>query len=106
MMSKGAEAKYDQKQMLAKRKNQEILRSKVRHVTSAIKDGREANSTSIESRIPMNTAKHAALQGCVRLYQPTVPVQPTARARREFSEFFTVFRFRKFLPWTFVSCAV
>jgi hypothetical protein len=45
-MSKGAEAKYYQKQMLAERKNQKILRSKVRHVTSAIKDGREANSTS------------------------------------------------------------
>jgi hypothetical protein len=38
MMSKGAEAKYDQKQMLAERKN---LRSKVRHVASAIKDERE-----------------------------------------------------------------
>eukprot|EP00956_Cyclotella_meneghiniana_P015371 scaffold23485_cov37-Cyclotella_meneghiniana.AAC.3 len=37
-----------------------------------------------------NTAKHATLQGCARLYQPTVPVQPTSRARREFSEFFTI----------------
>jgi hypothetical protein len=46
MMSKSAEAKYDQKQMLEEQKNQEILWSKVRHVTSAIKDGREANSTS------------------------------------------------------------
>ena len=49
----------------------------------------------IKSRTPMNTVKHAALQGCVRLYQPTVV--PTSRARREFSEFFTVFRFRKVL---------
>jgi hypothetical protein len=49
-MSKGAEAKYDQKQMLVERKNQEILRSKVRHITSAIKDGREANSKPIDKK--------------------------------------------------------
>eukprot|EP00956_Cyclotella_meneghiniana_P030786 scaffold78569_cov77-Cyclotella_meneghiniana.AAC.4 len=69
LVSKGAEAKYDQKQMLAERKNQEILRSKARHVTSAIKNGRETFSTStydqttdallvirqIESRASMNT---------------------------------------------------
>ena len=120
MLSKGEEAQYDQKQMLADRKNQEILRSKARHVTSAIKNGRETFSTSTYDQTTDalllldksnqnineyrrkarrgNTAKHAALQGCVRLYQPTVPVQPTSRARREFSEFFTVFRFRKVLP--------
>jgi hypothetical protein len=42
---------------------------------------------------------HGGFHG-VRLYQPTatVPVQPTSRAQREFSEFFTVFRFRKVLP--------
>eukprot|EP00956_Cyclotella_meneghiniana_P028464 scaffold66246_cov23-Cyclotella_meneghiniana.AAC.1 len=28
-------------------------------------------------------------QRCARLYQRTVPVQPTSRAQREFSEFFT-----------------
>ena len=120
ILSKGAEAKYDQKQMLTDRKNQEILRSKVRQVTSAIKNGRETYSTSTYDQTTDallwldksnqnineyrrkarrgNTAKHAALQGCARLYQPTVPVQPTSRARREFSEFFTVFRFRKVLP--------
>ena len=89
MLSKGAEAKYDQKQMLADRKNQEILRSKARHVTSAIKNRRETFSTSTYDQTTDalllldksnqnineyrrkarrgNTAKHAALQGCVRL---------------------------------------
>lgn len=46
ILSKGAEAKYDQKQMLMDQKNQEILRSKVRQVTSAIKNGRETYSAT------------------------------------------------------------
>ena len=46
ILYKGEEAQYDQKQMLADRKNQEILRSKARHVTSAIINGRETYSTS------------------------------------------------------------
>eukprot|EP00956_Cyclotella_meneghiniana_P035537 scaffold115886_cov63-Cyclotella_meneghiniana.AAC.1 len=86
MLSEGAEAKYDQKQMLMDQKNQEILQEKVRHVTSAIKNGRETYITSTydqttdalllldksnqnineyrrKARMD-NTAKHAALQGC------------------------------------------
>ena len=124
LLSKGAETKYDQKQMLKERKNQEILQLKVRQVTSAIKDGRESYSTSmydpithailatsqIESRTSMNTeeklggATQQSMLHCKGVLdhislQYQYSLQLTSRARKEFSDFLTVFEFRKVFTW-------